>query len=80
MKSLDIKDTEALKVFLHGLVVACPLNGDPNPQHCQLHDIRLLSLEERFDWVDALSDEKAAAYYTAHLKCYSETAARNGLV
>ena len=80
MQSLAIKDTDDVKVFLLGLVVACPLNGDPNPQHCQLHDIRLLSIEERFNWVDTLSDEKAAAYYTAHLKCYSETAAQKGLV
>lgn len=65
-------DIESLKAFEYGLVIECPLNGDPNPSDCPLHDIRLLSIKERFEWVDQLSDEQCVWYYRYHQKCYSE--------
>jgi hypothetical protein len=40
----------------------------------------LLPVEERFKWIDALSDEETVKHYIAHLNCYSERVAKNGLV
>ncbi len=80
MKHIDLNQIKALKAFEYGLLIGCPLNGNPNPPNCQFHDIRLLSVNERFEWVDALSDKDAVAHYIAHLKCYSKRAAQSGLV
>ena len=71
-RHIDISDIEALKTFMYGLMVACPLNDDPNPSHCPFHDIRLLPLEERFKWVDKLSDNECVWHYLQHEKLYSE--------
>jgi hypothetical protein len=76
---IDINDIEALKTFEYGLMMACPVSREPNPSDCQFHDIRLLPLEERFNWVDELSDKKCVWHYLRHEKCYSERLARNGL-
>jgi hypothetical protein len=80
MMKLDIKDFEALRTFQYGLVMGCPLPGSPNPSYCQLHELRLLPVEERFQWVDKLSDEECLRYYLAHKQCYSERASMEGLV
>ena len=76
MSYIDITDINALKTFEYGLLIACPLDDDPNPPDCPLHDLRLLSIEERFKWVDALSDEECVRYYLAHKQCYVEKMAR----
>jgi hypothetical protein len=80
MTYIDLNSIEALKTFEYGLMIKCPLDGDPNPPFCQFHDIRLLPVEERFKWIDALSDEETVKHYIAHLNCYSERVAKNGLV
>ena len=80
MMNLDIKDFEAMRTFEYGLIMGCPLPGNPNPSYCQFHDIRLLPVKERCQWVDTLSDEECLRHYLAHKKCYSERAAKEGLV
>ena len=76
MTYIDFTNVEALKAFEYGLTISCPLNGDANPSYCHLHDIRLLSVEERFKWVDALSDEETVECYTSHLNCFTERVAQ----
>lgn len=58
----------ALQAYVAGLAVACPL-GQNNPCECPLHRIRLMSLHERFDWVNALSDEHLTAFTQHHRNC-----------
>jgi len=77
MGFVDLNDIALLKTLEYGLTIACPTNEGPNPPHCPLHDIRLLPTDERFKWVDALSDEEAVTCYIAHMNCYSETVAQN---
>lgn len=67
---IDINDIEALKIFEYGLVMACPVNNnDPNPLSCPLHNVRLLSIAERFQWVDNLSEMKCVKVYKNFRRC-----------
>jgi hypothetical protein len=78
--NLGNDDIEDKKAFLFGLVMECPLPGDPNPSFCQLHDLRLCPIEEGYRWVEALSDELCVQHYIKHRKCYLERAEELGVV
>jgi hypothetical protein len=78
--NLSNDDVEDKKVFMFGLIMECPLPGDPNPSFCQLHDVRLRPIEEGYRWVEALSDDICAQNYIKHRKCYLERAAKMGMV
>ncbi|MCW8926406.1 MAG: hypothetical protein OQJ84_09130 [Xanthomonadales bacterium] len=78
MKQMDLNDIEALRTFEYGLMIACPLNGDPNPPFCQSHEFRLLPVAERFKRVDAFSDEEVVKHYLAHMNCYYDRMERDG--
>lgn len=70
---IDIGDIEALKDFEYGLIMACPMDKQsPNPTDCPLHDIRLLSVEERIKWLDELSGNKCRELYQYHNNCFAE--------
>ena len=80
MVNIDINNIEHVKNFMYGLVIECPFRSDPNPVYCVFHEVRFLPVEERFKWVDSLSDESCLERYLAHKKCYTERAAKEGLV
>ncbi len=69
-RKINLNDTEALKTRIFGLTMACPM--DDKPIDCPLHEIRLLSVEDRFDWVENLSSEKCVEIYLFHEQCSSE--------
>ena len=69
-RKYDLSDIKALKTSVFGLTIACPV--DEKPTNCPLHDIRLLSIEDRFDWVEKLSSEKCVEIYRYHEQCFSE--------
>lgn len=56
-----------IKAMLMGLVLECPLSG--NPKDCQLHDRRKLPLMERIEWVKSLSDDECHHFYKVHCDC-----------
>lgn len=67
-----LDDVESIRAFEFGLLMACPINGDPNPQTCPLHEVRLRPVAERFQYVESLSDEESIKIYHQHRKCYAE--------
>ena len=69
-RKFDLSDTKALKTSIFGLTMACPV--DEKPADCPLHDIRLLSIEDRFDWVEKLSSDECVKIYHHHEQCFSE--------
>ena len=62
-----IRDIADLKTVLFGLAVECPMGN--NPSDCQIHHIRLLPMQERYEWVEKLSNEQCVEYYEYHKKC-----------
>ena len=57
---------EEVKTIIFGLSVECPMGN--NPPDCPLREIRLLSLTDRFSWVNELSEEERQQYYEYHKK------------
>ncbi len=66
---IDISDDEAIKRFLFGLVMECPLGG--NPEGCQFHQIRCVKGAERrkWQWLKQLSHDELLDYYLNHHAC-----------
>ena len=54
--------------LLVGLAMTCPL-GQDNPVDCPLHEIRELSLAERFKWVKARTRDEAQNILSYHTHC-----------
>ena len=50
------------------LLMECPYN-DCNPRHCQLYDLRKLSVNERLAWEAYLTEEARDMIYQYHLDC-----------
>ena len=69
-RKFDLTDIKALKTSIFGLTMACPV--DDRPVDCPLRDIRLLSVEDRFGWVENLSSERCVEIYHYHEQCFSE--------
>ncbi|MCE0499422.1 MAG: hypothetical protein LV481_15890 [Methylacidiphilales bacterium] len=73
-KTTDLSWYMRERVF--GLSVACPFDQG-NPCVCPLHEIRKLSIEERYKWVRELSNESMLDILHNHQKCLGEK--ENGL-
>ena len=50
------------------LTVQCPVGG--NPEGCPLSSRRKRSFSERFEWVQALSDEELRNIHQSHASCH----------
>jgi len=58
------------KAMLVGLIFECPLGG--NPEDCQLYEHRKLPMNQKFGWLNSLSDDELQAYYRVHFDCLVE--------
>jgi hypothetical protein len=67
--SIDTDDFEALKKAIIGLAVECPV--DINPEDCQLHQLRKMTMSKRLHWVVALTHGELKDVYLEHKKCFS---------
>ena len=54
---------------LVGLAIACPVEQN-NPTDCPLHDIRLLTLQERLNWVKSCTRKEAEGIFRQHSSCH----------
>ncbi len=68
--SIDTDDLEALRRAITGLAVECPV--DVNPEHCQLHKLRKMTMSKRLNWVLALTHEELKKCYLEHERCFSK--------
>lgn len=59
---------ENLRSQIFGLTMECPTMG--NPEECQLHEIRKLSIKDRFEWVESLTLDKCKELYDNHKECF----------
>jgi len=57
-----------LKELFRGLLVTCPLTQS-NPPECPLHEIRKMSLSDRYELANLISDEVALKLIDCHKKC-----------
>lgn len=69
MNKLNVNDREFLICILFGLSVNCPISQNCNPEGCQLHQLRKLSMEEGINWLETLSNQELYTYYLAHQEC-----------
>jgi hypothetical protein len=53
---------------LIGLLVACPSQGG-NPAHCQLHQMRLRPMSDRFAWAQQLPPAEIQRIIATHQQC-----------
>lgn len=60
--------TNRMRSKLHGLTVACPLN-QCNPDDCALSGIRKKALQERFSWVESLTEDEVVEILENHSVC-----------
>lgn len=67
---MGTEDIAFIRAMLHGLLVECPLGG--NPADCQVYAIRKQSMRERVAWLKSLSDEECRAMYARHRSCLAE--------
>jgi hypothetical protein len=58
---------EFVKGMLMGLIIECPLGG--NPKDCQLYEHRKRTMDEKIGWVKSLSDEEYQQVYHLHCEC-----------
>jgi hypothetical protein len=58
---------EYFKVMLMGLIIECPLGG--NPKDCQLYERRNLPINQNVQWVKSLSNIELKKTYLAHCEC-----------
>jgi len=60
---------------LHGRIVAlsvsCP-DSECNPEECPFHEVRKMSLRERYQWSKTLSEDEALRLVQHHIKCVEE--------
>ena len=61
-------DPEEIRANLFGLTVKCPFS-DGNPCDCQLYTVRQMTMRERKEWVNDLSDEECESLYRFHMLC-----------
>lgn len=61
---------ETLRAQIFGLTMECPTMG--NPKDCQLYEIRVLSIEERYTWVESLTFDRCNELYKKHKECFSK--------
>lgn len=64
---IDVENFEILKTFIIGLLVECPMGG--NPKKCQLYLIRKKPLKDRLVWLDTLSHAEMKDAFHKHRAC-----------
>jgi hypothetical protein len=52
---------------MYGRILRCPRGG--NPLDCPLHDIRLLPVVKRIEWLESMNDEELERLYGYHRAC-----------
>jgi len=67
MQDKFLNNPSFIRSMLYGLLLACPLGG--NPEDCQGHDLRLLPLSERITWLEERSNAELKSLYLQHLQC-----------
>ena len=67
MDNLSDNNSSVVKTVLVGLIIECPLGG--NPEDCPLHDKRELSFSDKFEWVKALTEAELLQTYSIHKQC-----------
>jgi hypothetical protein len=60
------------RVILIELIAECPLGG--NPKDCPLYERRKLSMEEKTDWVNSLTDDECRTICLTHCECLQKKA------
>jgi hypothetical protein len=68
MIHLPPDNREALVAYIVGLAVACPMNQD-NPSQCPFHEWRQKSMNERYTWINSLSDGELRRLANHHCSC-----------
>jgi hypothetical protein len=61
---------------LIGLLVACPSHGG-NPAHCQLHQMRLQPMSDRFTWARQLQPAEIQRIIATHQQCSCDVRANS---
>ncbi|MDD3275595.1 MAG: hypothetical protein PHP93_00945 [Kiritimatiellales bacterium] len=67
---VDICQTQGIsdaRLAMYGRILRCPMGS--NPAFCPLHDIRLLPVEERIQWLESKSDEEVDELFLYHQRC-----------
>ena len=67
---IDTENEKAVISSLFGLVIECPMGG--NPDNCVFHKIRKLPLEKRFKWIKEMSHSDRVKKILEHRKCIAE--------
>ncbi len=67
--NIDTDDLESLQRAITGLAEECPV--DINPEDCQLHKVRKMTMSKRLNWVLALTHEELKNCYLEHERCFS---------
>lgn len=67
---IDTQNESKLKNYLFGLIVECPMGG--NPPHCVFHNIRNRPLKKRFEWIKQMTHSNSVKIFLDHKKCISE--------
>jgi hypothetical protein len=57
-----------LQRYILALADACPLDQS-NPEHCPLHELRKLKMEERLEWLRELNKDDARYLAAYHHVC-----------
>lgn len=68
---IDTENEKLVISSLFGLVVECPMGG--NPDDCVFHKIRKIPLEKRLKWVNEVSLSDRVKKILEHRKYLSET-------
>lgn len=63
----DKTEMSVARLALHGRVLRCPV--EDNPTDCPLHEIRLLPVESRIEWLNGKTEEQIDALYGYHIRC-----------
>lgn len=67
MNGSNMINFKAIRAQLMGLIVECPMDG--NPEECPLYEKRYLALSDRVEWIKSLFDNEIFSIYSAHLDC-----------
>ena len=63
----ELSEKELARIYMQARLLRCPLGN--NPDNCPLHDIRLLPMDQRYDWLDRQSDDDVLQLFQHHNEC-----------
>lgn len=79
MSQSEMMNIDTIRMLDFGLLISCPLPGDPNPDDCQMHAIRQCPVRNRAKWLKELSDKECERHYRAHTQCFAIKSAMMGV-